>query len=504
MKNTAAARADIYKTVERAYLRGVPIVSINTADCAATSRRIVSTVERVSSGKKEAPMLGWDCVQGIFGLNQAGKKVQHEQQESPLSIEELMSFGDELPERSVIIVYNAHLFLDNAHDKQAVWNIRDRWKANHKHLFLIGPSVVIPRELTHDVIGLDEPLPDRDELRGIVSGLYDMAEGVKRCDETIERASDSLRGVSAFAAEQIAAINIDPSGISVKGCWDSKRKKIDDTPGLRVVSNGTLSDVAGVDQVKKFLRGVLTGNDRPGAIVYVDEIEKAFGGSSSDTSGVSQDQLGVVLSWMQDRQASGMIFLGPPGAAKSATAKSAGGDFEIPTVELDLGGMKGSLVGESETKVREALKVVDGMSGGKTLWLATCNSIASLPPELKRRYRMGTWYFGLPNREERSAIWNLYCGRYSIDFADVGELLDREWTGAEIESCCDIAWRINATLQEASQYIVPISVSARDMIQGLERAAEGKCLSASKPGVYQRPEQEIAEKKPRRALDITA
>ena len=39
---------------------------------------------------------------------------------------------------------------------------------------------------------------------------------------------------------------------------------------------------------------------------------------------------GTMLSWMQDRGADGLIFIGPPGAAKSAIGKTAGATAGIP------------------------------------------------------------------------------------------------------------------------------------------------------------------------------
>jgi len=53
--------------------------------------------------------------------------------------------------------------------------------------------------------------------------------------------------------------------------------------------------------------------------------------------------------------------------------------------------MKGSLVGESERRLRAALSVVDAVSQGQALFIATCNSIGALPPELRRRFTLGTF-----------------------------------------------------------------------------------------------------------------
>jgi AAA+ superfamily predicted ATPase len=111
---------------------------------------------------------------------------------------------------------------------------------------------------------------------------------------------------------------------------------------------------------------------------------------------------------MQDNSASGVIFIGPPGSAKSMVAKAAGTEAGVPTIQLDLGAMRGSLVGQSESQVRSALKVITAVASGKTLWIATCNSIGNLPPELRLRFTLGTFFFDLPAAAERDRIWNIY------------------------------------------------------------------------------------------------
>jgi hypothetical protein len=370
---------------------------------------------------------------------------------------------------------------------QALWNCRDILKGRQQMIVLLGVGINLPVELQHDVLQFVEPLPDEDQLAEIIAGVAADAKVTVDGDAVSGAAKASL-GVSGFLAENMAALNMTKAGINVEGVWKAKAKKINSTPGLRIADSATFEQIGGVPQVKKFLTGVLRGNDAPNAIVFVDEIEKVLGGSQHDTSGVGQDQLGTLLGWMQDKKATGCIFNGPPGAAKSVVAKAAGATANIPTIQFDLGGMKGSLVGQSEQQIREALKVIDAVSGGKTLWIATCNSMTAIPPELKRRFKLGTWFFDLPNHEERAAIWGIYIARYGMTVSDedLAAMVAKEWTGAEIEACCEIAWRIQVNLSEAAEYVVPVSVASRESIEALRNGAEGRYLSASAPGPYTR------------------
>ena len=166
---------------------------------------------------------------------------------------------------------------------------------------------------------------------------------------------------------------------------------------------------------------------------------------------------------------------------ESAVAKAAGATAGIPTVAFDLSAMQNSLVGGSGERLRAALQVVDAISQGRSLWIATCNSITSLPPELRRRFTLGTFFFDLPDAEERESIWKIYREKWALS-GDQPE--DEGWTGAEIKECCRKAWRLRLSLEESASYIVPVSRSAADQIESLRRQASGRFLSASRAGVY--------------------
>jgi hypothetical protein len=141
--------------------------------------------------------------------------------------------------------------------------------------------------------------------------------------------------------------------------------------------------------------------------------------------------------------------------------------------------MESSLVGASTERLRTALQIIDAVSQGRMLFIATCNSIASLPPELRRRFTLGTFFFDLPSEEERETIWGIYLKKYNVS----GQLPNDEgWTGVEIKECCRKAHRLGITLMQAARYIVPVSRFAAEQIKALRQMASGKFISASTPG----------------------
>ncbi len=62
----------------------------------------------------------------------------------------------------------------------------------------------------------------------------------------------------------------------------------------------------------------------------------------------------------------------------------------------------------------------------------------------------------------------------------------RDWTGAEIRSCCRLAALLDVPLAEAATNIVPVAVTAGEAVERLQQWAAGRCLSAERSGVYTR------------------
>ena len=187
----------------------------------------------------------------------------------------------------------------------------------------------------------------------------------------------------------------------------------------------------------------------------------------------------------------------------------------------------GSLVGESERNIRQALRIVDAMapavlfldevekalsgvaSSGQTdsgvsarlfgtflSWLndrttdvfvvATSNDASKLPPEFSRAECFdGVFFLDLPNREERRAIWNPYLETFDLD-RDQKLPSDESWTGAEIRSCCRLAALLDLPLTEAARNIVPVAVTASESVDRLRSWASGRCLDATRAGIYQK------------------
>jgi SpoVK/Ycf46/Vps4 family AAA+-type ATPase len=124
--------------------------------------------------------------------------------------------------------------------------------------------------------------------------------------------------------------------------------------------------------------------------------------------------------------------------------------------------------------------------------IATCNDITKLPPEFSRAERFDGYFFDLPDEAERRAIWTLYLAHFGLDTSQRLPS-DTGWTGAEIRACCRLAALLDLPLVAAAENIVPVSRTAAENVERLRAWASGRCLDASRAGVYRGPSAEPAK-----------
>jgi hypothetical protein len=171
-------------------------------------------------------------------------------------------------------------------------------------------------------------------------------------------------------------------------------------------------------------------------VLWIDEIEKGFGGAGgsggSTDGGTSARVFGTMLNWLQDKTAP--VFV-----------------------------------------------------------VATANDVSKLPPEMLRKGRWDElWFVDLPDTRERAAIWDLVIEKYGrevtaydpVVLARASEL----HTGAEIEAAFVEALHRGFAedrepgeldLGEVLNESVPLAVSMSESIERLRRWAKGRARHAS-------------------------
>jgi hypothetical protein len=478
---------------------GVPLLCIQTPDPASVIKQINAITEEKGTANEGAPLISFDISSGLKAVNKAGEdQVQQlcvaTQRENilPSQITDpaaAMKLFAHVDRKTIIFIHNGHRFI-GSHDLaeaivgQAIWNLRDQFKSSRKTLVILTPGIQLPAELKQDMLVLEDPLPTEEDLKVIVEKLckstYKEAK-VKPEEDDIKRAVRSIKGLAAFSAEQVVAMSLTKEGIDSKRLWDRKKAAIEQNPGMRIWGGKeSFNDVRGVPVIKEYLTKVMNGQDPPTVLVFWDELEKAFAGSKGDSSGVSQEMHGQILSWMADNEVLAIRFAGIQGCSKSYISKALAGEYKIPLIINNISELKGQFVGQSTQQLKNALAAI--VASGKPLVIATCNDESALSSELKDRFNLGTFFFDLPTREERMAVWDVWKTKYKLDHPLPSN--EDGWTPRNIHDCCMLAWQLRITLEEAACYIVPVIRADPKRIEELRRMADRKYLSASKSGVY--------------------
>lgn len=499
------------ENLTRARYAAVPIVVLKTPDQWAAQRRIMAhepLLNYHSSGEGKTAFVSWDACRDVQPLNKAGIPIAEkfgQTGEYPDGVCSRLPQLDDVTD-TVVFIHNAHRWLNrdggDTRFIQSLSNARESCKAAANMIVLMGPEIMAPIEIKNDVLIVDDHLPDRAELRELTERLADNV-GLALTDEQVDTAVAACRGCSAFAAEQLVQMNLSKKagGLRRDEIWAAKERLVRETRGLSVVNDKTpLDDLCGVDAIVKFSKLLSTGRNING-VIFIDEIEKDLGGAAGDSSGVSQDQLKVMLETMQDENQAGVLLVGGGGTGKTQVAKSIANFKGVPCLKIDAGAAKGPHVGESQAYIRDLMKVALTVTDGNALWVATSNKLESIPPELKRRFRYGTWFFDLPNAEAREALWRVKTAKaYKVGYElkKVSESNaqqrpdDQGWTGAEIESCCELSATLDVPLSEAAAYIVPIFKAEAGQLDELRQSANNRWLDASKGGLYQADRVELS------------
>jgi len=392
---------------------------------------------------------------------------------------------------ALLVLPNFHRFLSGAEVVQALAHQVQRGKQDRTFVVILSPVVQIPIELEKQFVVLEHELPDRTQVEQIARGVA-TEEGEMPHGEDLIRLVDAAAGLTRFEAEGAFALSLVRHGRLIpQTVWELKEGMLRKS-GLVTLHRGkeSFADLGGLDALKQFCLKALSGGSRAA-------------------------------------RPRGVLLLSPPGCGKSQFCKALGNETARPTLVLDVGALYGSLVGQTEERVRQALRLADAMApavlfidecdkalsgvassgqsdggvsarlfGTLLTWLSdhdsdvfvamTANDVSKLPPEFSRAERFDAIFFlDTPGTAEKEKIWPIHLARYGLD-VESRRPESREWTGAEIQSCCRLAALLDVPLKEAAKNVVPVAVTAAESVHRLRAWATGRCLDATLGGVYTR------------------
>jgi hypothetical protein len=440
----------------------------------------------------------WDIEKGLRVPGQGNGSTIDAGGSDPLAAIRSINALASADSSAILVLVNFHRFLQSAEIIQALEQQITTGKQNRTFIIVLSPVVQLPCELERAFCVIEHELPDRPQLEAIARGIATQDGEVPEGNE-LAAVLEAACGMTRCEAENAYSLSlVRHRRLEAGTIWQLKAAELKKSNLLTLHRGGeTFADLGGLDALKGFCLRAL----RPKAA--------------------------------DKPKARGIVLVGPPGTGKSATAKALGSETGRPTLILDPGTLMGSLVGQTEERTRQTLRIIDAFGpcvvvidevdhalaghnsngdsgvmsrffGQMQTWLndhtsdafvvCTSNDVSTLPAAFTRAERFdGLFYVGLPGVAQRRAIWRIYCEKYGLD-PNQPKPVDADFSGAEIKACCRLAALLDVSLVEADQNVVPVARTAHESVERLRQWASGRCLSADVPGIYKAGADEVTVK----------
>lgn len=396
-------------------------------------------------------------------------------------------------------------------------------------IILVTPELSFKDLPLGTVLSVDAPTPTVDELEAHLRKLVDNSSddwpegGLQVTEEAYPIIAQMGLGLTRYEFETYASIAIVEAGSKqdavltdddlMFGISQGKTEVVKQSDILELFHTESMDDVGGMQRLKDWI------TDRKDAFT-----EEAL-------------DFGIEAP-------KGIAVVGVPGTGKSLVAKAIASVMQVPLLRLDFGRVFSKFIGDSEQRMRSALKMVEsmghlvlfadeidkglgGIGGGggdggtssrvlgafltwlqetksKVFVIVTANRIEGLPPELFRKGRMDEVFsVGLPGAQDREEVLAVHLRKRGRDIDNFSEeeldefkTVSQGRVPAEIEAAVktgliaafndkaadDLEMRhIVAALSES----VPMSRSHAVQIQAILEWAEANAVSVT----YDEPAQ---------------
>ncbi|MBD2683464.1 MULTISPECIES: AAA family ATPase [Nostoc] len=452
----------------------IPIAAVDVL--APDEATIIQWLTTEANNKLNSPVFFWNL--GVSTLEQCliaadggliFKPVA--EYKRPLQADPLLYVFDYIANFSgdgVFILGDIHSFIGK-NSPQLSWeilskvkNLYHRLKPTDKRIVLLGQNIQLHESLVRLIPYCEVPLPSIDQiLEHINAYLHDLQQ-------------------SAIEQELTFAISLEHAQKETlsRAALGLTLEEISDFLRLTVKENLTNDGV------------VVDADFIPKAVEYKTRLLSQMGIELGKPATIAFGGLDNLREWLNRRrrlftqearslslpQPKGVLLAGPPGTGKSHCAKNIANILNLPLLQLDIASLLGSLVGESESNVKRALKTAEAiapcvlfvdevekaLSGqGDTsgvsqrilgtlltfmsectagvFIVATCNDPSALPTEFKRKGRFDESFFvDLPTEPERVQILGIHLERFGIqvqlEYLEAVAANTAKFSGAELET----------------------------------------------------------------------
>src|SRR6266436_86029 len=447
-------------------------------------------------------LYAWSTTTGLVDIEKGAARQATDPMEALLAIEEL-------PEKTIIILRDFHLFLSGDPNPVLLRQLKDSLqhaKTRNKPLIIVGCRLCLPPELEREMTVVEFALPDKLALGQVLDGIIESAELSALPEQERERVLDAASGLTSQECENALALSVVEAKSILPALIAREKAQAIKKNGLLeiIATKESLDSIGGLDVLKDWLL----------------KRRNAFG-KKARAYGLPMPK--------------GLLIIGIPGTGKSLTAKATASVFGVPLLRLDAGRIFAGLVGQSEFNLRSVIQTAEaiapcvvwldeiekGMAGSKSSgstdggtsarvlgtflsWMqektapvftvATANDVSQLPPEMLRAGRWDQLFFvDLPNEKEREAIWCIQISKHRRDAKDfdtrqLAKATDG-LTGSEIEAVFveslyqafdEDKEPTDLTIARILTEFVPLSKTMAEQISGLRNWANGRARLATR------------------------
>ncbi len=476
-----------------------PIIYISTLE----EERLEYTLHRVIKEYNSHSIYCWNFIDGYKG-NVNNQKFAAKNPLQALELIENVGFNSP----SVFIFKDFNKFLFDISVSRKIRNLLTILKTQPKTIVIIANEIEIPKELNEVITILEFSLPSEKEIK---YELIRLSNTIKKefANEFLEKLVRSCQGLSIEKIRRALSKSIAQYGTinnsSINLILNEKKQIINQTQILEFYdTKNYFNDIGGLENLKDWLKN-----------------RKESFSEEARVYGLPAPR--------------GLLLIGIQGTGKSLTAKAISNEWKLPLLRLDIGRLFGGIVGESENRIRQMIKLSEALSpcvlwideidkafgeqnksidGGTTnrvlasfiTWLsekksnvfvvATANNFNMLPLEIIRKGRFDEiFYLGLPNKDERKKIFKVLLSRFrpekenKFDISLFGEK-SIGFSGAEIEQAIIEGMHLafnekrefnDLDILKGLDYIIPLSKLENEKIkQSQNFASSGRIRLASK------------------------
>lgn len=318
----------------------LPGVHLRTLEEDRALEAIRQAVHAVSGQLVPRILWRWSSGSGLQRLpldeEQASQPLQ-----DPCGLDEALAQFRKSCEFIVLVLLDPWAELSNPYFIRALRESLAHARGSGKAIVLVGADWRVPAELQAHVFVADLPLPTHSELLEFVRSLAtlykeQLADRVAIDDRALPDLARACQGLSLDEARSIVALSLvtyRALGIeSIRLALREKRQLVRRSGVLDFeVAERSMADVGGLEHLKAWVR--------KRARLFDEEARAA---------GIDPPK--------------GLLLAGVPGTGKTLAARAIAAAWQVPLVRLDVGKLFGSLVGESESNLRQALRVAEAIA----------------------------------------------------------------------------------------------------------------------------------------------